>query len=256
MLSSVTKGRGVAPAALVPRAGGSVRCAVRRGCRAGVFLLLFGAGGQALAAVLSVPATSASALVLLLVTIWAQAWPLESSAVLWGIGLCLAVAGGLTLPRRGRVARLELAGCRGILAADLCAASAVSERPGRGVPAVADAEDVLSTAKACFLRLQSAWDAGDVEALRQHTTGAMLDDLLEELPARTSPGNQTDILTLHATLLLLEEGGTAEVASVEFTGLIRESPEQPAVAFDEVWMLTRRRDVADHWRLARHQALL
>ena len=52
----------------------------------------------------------------------------------------------------------------------------------------------------------------------------------------------------------LETIGIREVASVAFSGMIRESAEAGAKPFHEVWMLVR--DAGADWRLARHQALL
>ena len=48
----------------------------------------------------------------------------------------------------------------------------------------------------------------------------------------------------------------AWLASVEFSGLIRESAEKGAVPFRELWMLAAAKDGAPSWRLARQQALL
>ena len=74
--------------------------------------------------------------------------------------------------------------------------------------------------------------------------------------ARVGGPSRTDVITLHAELLDLEELGAAWLASVEFSGLIRESAEQGAVPFRELWMLAAAKDGAPSWRLARQQALL
>ena len=71
------------------------------------------------------------------------------------------------------------------------------------------------------------------------------------------PGpNRTDVVTLDAVLLALEKIGPRYVASVEFSGMIRESSERGAAPFKEVWMLTCSEDEMRDWRLARQQALL
>ena len=121
--------------------------------------------------------------------------------------------------------------------------------------AVNDAE-VLEAARSRFLRLQAAWDAGDVQALGHLTTPDMLQELLLVLGNRVGGPSRTDVITLHATLLDIEELGAAWLASVEFSGLIRESAEQGAVPFRELWMLAAAKDGAPSWRLARQQALL
>ena len=77
------------------------------------------------------------------------------------------------------------------------------------------------------------------------------------LTARESRTSRTDVISLHAELLGLEELGAAYLASIEFSGLIRESAEQGEVPFRELWMLAGSKDDgAPSWRLARQQALL
>ena len=116
--------------------------------------------------------------------------------------------------------------------------------------------EVLEAARSRFLRLQAAWDAGDVQALGHLTTPDMLQELLPVLGSRVGGPSRTDVITLHATLIDVEELGAAWLASVEFSGLIRESAEQGAVPFRELWMLAAAKDGARSWRLARQQALL
>ena len=83
----------------------------------------------------------------------------------------------------------------------------------------------------------------------------MLDELMPVLTSRAG-ASRTEVVTLHAELLEVEELGAAWLASVEFSGLIRESAEQGAVPFRELWMLAATKDGAPSWRLARQQALL
>ena len=122
-------------------------------------------------------------------------------------------------------------------------------------PAGLDGAEVLEVARSRFLGLQAAWDAGDVQALGHLTTPDMLRELLPMLTARTAGASRTDVITLHAELVGLEELGAAYLASVEFSGLIRESAEQGAVPFRELWMLACEKDGSPSWRLARQQAL-
>lgn len=122
-------------------------------------------------------------------------------------------------------------------------------------PSGLDGNEVLEAARSRFLRLQAAWDAGDVQALGHLTTPDMLSELLPMLTARVAGASRTDVITLHAELVGLEELGPAYLASVEFSGLIRESAEQGAVPFRELWMLACEKDGSPSWRLARQQAL-
>jgi len=129
-------------------------------------------------------------------------------------------------------------------------------RDGSSSSASVNGAEVLEAARSRFLRLQAAWDAGDVQTLGHLTTPDMLQELLPVLRNRLGGPSRTDVITLHATLLDVEELGAAWLASVEFSGLIRESAEQGAVPFRELWMLAAAKDGARSWRLARQQALL
>jgi hypothetical protein len=133
-------------------------------------------------------------------------------------------------------------------------ASSATRAAGLHLPAL-DGAEVLEAARTRFLRLQAAWDAGDFQALGHLTTPAMLAELLPMLTTRGNGASRTDVITLHAELLGLEELGAAYLASVEFSGLIRESAEQGAVPFRELWMLACEKDGSPSWRLARQQAL-
>ena len=133
-------------------------------------------------------------------------------------------------------------------------ASEPTARPLR-IPAGLDGEAVLDVARGRFMRLQAAWDAGDISALKSLTTPEMLEELLHVLDSARRRRSRTDVITLHAELLGLEELSAAYLASVEFSGLIRESAERGAVPFRELWMLACMKDESSSWRLARQQSL-
>ena len=129
-------------------------------------------------------------------------------------------------------------------------------RPVRAVPAGLDVEEFLRLARLSFVRLQAAWDAGDLAALERLTTGPLLEDLREQLSARGAALNRTDVLDLQAQLLAFEELRDAFVASVEFSGLIRERADAGATEFRELWLLAKLKPHAsDAWQLAQVQAL-
>ncbi len=132
----------------------------------------------------------------------------------------------------------------------------LSRRTTSSAAAHVDRAAVLEAARSRFLRLQAAWDAGDVQTLGHLTTPDMLRELLPVLNDRVGGPSRTDVITLHAELLGVEELGAAWLASVEFSGLIRESAEQGAVPFRELWMLAASKEETPSWRLARQQALL
>jgi predicted lipid-binding transport protein (Tim44 family) len=53
----------------------------------------------------------------------------------------------------------------------------------------------------------------------------------------------------------IEEVGTTYMASVEFSGLIREEPSSGPTPFREVWNMTKPRDGSLGWLVAGVQAL-
>jgi predicted lipid-binding transport protein (Tim44 family) len=124
------------------------------------------------------------------------------------------------------------------------------------LPRGLDVDEFLRLARLSFVRLQAAWDAADMDALAHLTTGPLLADLREQLEARGGAFNRTEVLDLQARLLAFEDLSDAFVASVEFSGLIRESIEAQPAEFRELWMLTRLKPSAtETWQLARVQAL-
>lgn len=114
---------------------------------------------------------------------------------------------------------------------------------------------LLRQARRQFLAVQAAWDAADRETLRRLTTDGMFDELSAQWPAGTHAGERTQVLALEAHLIAREQIGTLELASIEFSGVIRESSQAAAAPLREVWMLTRSHP-GEAWKLARQQALL
>lgn len=114
---------------------------------------------------------------------------------------------------------------------------------------------LLRQARRHFLALQAAWDAADLDTLRRLTTDVMFEELAAQLPQRGAGPNRTDVLALEAHLISCEQVGPLELASIEFSGLVRESAQGDAAPLREVWMLTRGQP-GEAWRLARQQALL
>ena len=117
---------------------------------------------------------------------------------------------------------------------------------------------LLLELKQHFVRLQSAWDAGELATLRALTTPEMFDELCLERPKSLArhDGDRTCVITLRAELLGFEQLAQTRVVSVEFSGLIREGPDDGATPFREFWMFAKSESDPAGWRLARHQALI
>ncbi len=144
--------------------------------------------------------------------------------------------------------------------------SAIEPRPAAGVQTAAPAASVTSgpfgvtpdfdvpaflrSAKTYFIRLQAAWDKGDSTDLREFTTPEMFGELKLQLQERGAAANLTDVVTLDAELLGLEVIGADHLASVKFSGTIKDSPTAPAEAFAEVWNIQKRVKDKEGWMLA------
>jgi predicted lipid-binding transport protein (Tim44 family) len=128
-----------------------------------------------------------------------------------------------------------------------------------GIPADFDTLGFVNAAKQNFMTLQHAWDRSDISSLRVMMTDAMLEEIKVQLAEReaTAKGqvNQTDVVTLDARLLGIEDLGQSYMASVEFSGLIREEPSSGPTPFREVWNMTKPKDGSLGWLVAGVQAL-
>ena len=128
-----------------------------------------------------------------------------------------------------------------------------------GVPAGFDAEGFLKSCKTNFLTLQDAWDRSDINNLRSMMTDQMLEQIKVQLADRESHtgggANKTDVVMLNAQLLGIEELSDAYLASVEFSGMIREDASAGASPFREVWNMTKPKSGGSGWLVAGVQAL-
>jgi predicted lipid-binding transport protein (Tim44 family) len=111
-----------------------------------------------------------------------------------------------------------------------------------------DVTKFLRSANSYFLRLQTAWDRGDLNDLKEFVTREIYDELKSQIRARGAAENKTGVDSLDVELLKLESGDGKYVATVKFSGLMREE-DSPASKFMEVWSLTRRIE-SKNWRLA------
>ena len=137
--------------------------------------------------------------------------------------------------------------------------SGLSGSQSWGVPADFDADGFLKACKANFMTLQDAWDRSDINSLRAMMTDDMLSEIKTQLAERESHTgvglNKTDVQMLDAKLLGIEELAAVYMASVEFSGMIREDVSAGASPFREVWNMTKPRNGAGGWLVAGVQAL-
>lgn len=215
-------------------------------------VLALGWHHQANAATLGNVATSLGFFVALAALLMSQAMPVPASAnALPMLGVMLAIGAAALLLWRMR--RPSFAA--GVLSFAPRVARVPVTRCTTAAPVVLpegiDREQLLTDLRRQYVRLQAAWDAREVEVLRALTTPEMLAELCAQFPDGQGEPNCTDVLTLHATLLGFDELGAAYLASVEFSGMIRECSEGGALPFRELWMLARPKHEGADWQLAR-----
>ena len=118
------------------------------------------------------------------------------------------------------------------------------------VPAGFDSQAFVRNAKVYFVRLQAAWDVGNIADIREFTTPEMFAEVKIDLDSRGPESTLTDVVQLNAELLGVEDRGSEYLASVRFSGLIRETSGAPAEPFVEIWNLSKSTRAGEGWLLA------
>lgn len=128
-----------------------------------------------------------------------------------------------------------------------------------GIPQGFDTEGFIEAAKRNFVSLQKAWDEKDLISLRAMMTDEMLEEIRQQLAERDAANggrpNHTEVITLDAKLLGIEELDDVYMASVEFSGMIREDATAGPNPFREVWNMTKPKNGGSGWLVAGLQAL-
>ncbi len=104
------------------------------------------------------------------------------------------------------------------------------------IPVDFDTQRFLGEAKKQFVSIQKVWDSGNIAEMRTFLT----DDLMKELQAQLSDRieeNHTEVVLLNAELLGIEKVSDGHLASVRFSGMLREQAGAEAFRFEEVWNL-------------------
>ena len=119
--------------------------------------------------------------------------------------------------------------------------------PSWFIPDDFDIMSFLSNAKQQFRQIQELWDQGNPAALRDVLTDDLLKELTPEILAREGAQN-TQIVLLNAELLGIEKVAGGHLASVRYSGMLREEANAEAFSFEEVWNLYKADDAG--WLLA------
>jgi predicted lipid-binding transport protein (Tim44 family) len=119
-----------------------------------------------------------------------------------------------------------------------------------GIPADFPVESFLRSAKTSFIRLQAANDRKDLSDIREYTTPEMFAEISMQLQERDNTPQTTEVLVINGELLGVANEGDFAIASVRFTGQLRENNGTPENV-DEIWHVQKNlHDQNSVWLLA------
>ena len=130
------------------------------------------------------------------------------------------------------------------------AASSAEPLTAKAIPADFDSEAFVRVAKLNFVRLQAANDAGNIDDIREFVAPELFAEIKLQIDERGSAPQQTDVVTLNAELLEVVSEERRHVASVRFSGMLREAPGTAAQPFAEVWNLAKPLSGQGGWVIA------
>lgn len=130
-------------------------------------------------------------------------------------------------------------------AAPVAAAASTALAPDFDVP------NFLRGAKTTFIRLQAASDAKDLDDIRDFTTPELYAEIAMLLKERGDEPQRTEVVSIDSRLADFAREGGYDVASVRFTGLIRENDAGNPEPVDEIWHVRKKTgDRNPAWQIA------
>ena len=122
-------------------------------------------------------------------------------------------------------------------------------------PADFDSDAFLRVAKLNFVRLQAANDAKNIEDIREFVSPELFAEIKLQMDERGNAPQRTDIVTLNGEVLEVVSENGQYIASVHFSGMIRESDNAAASPFEEIWNLGKPVDGSRGWTIVGIQQL-
>ena len=98
--------------------------------------------------------------------------------------------------------------------------------------------------------LQASNDAKNLEDIREFVSPGLYAEIKLQMDERGNQPQQTDVVTLQAELLELVTEDARHIASVRFSGSIREVVGGVAGPFEEIWHLSKPVDGNKGWVIA------
>ncbi|WP_334118688.1 Tim44 domain-containing protein [Limnobacter sp.] len=123
--------------------------------------------------------------------------------------------------------------------ADAFDAPMPASTPLKELPAGFDEASFVNSAKKFFVTMQGVFDKGDVGGLREYCSDEVVDHLKVEIESRGNAVNRTDVVTLDAQLIGFETDVDEQIATVAFTGMLREEQDAAAAEINELWIMSR-----------------
>lgn len=111
--------------------------------------------------------------------------------------------------------------------------------PAADLPADFDAKAFVRQAELAFVRLQAANDAKDLNDVREYTTPEMFAEISMQMRERGEAEQQTEVVSVNAQILEVVREDHYTIASVRYSGLIRENESAHPESFDEIWHVRR-----------------
>jgi predicted lipid-binding transport protein (Tim44 family) len=118
------------------------------------------------------------------------------------------------------------------------------------IPADFDRANFERNAKVNFIRLQAAYDAGNLDDIREFTSPEMFAEIKLDFAERETSAQPGEVVRIDTTVLEVAEEAQRYVVSVKFTGFIRFGAGSDDETFDEIWHLTKSRQGNGGWVLA------
>ncbi|MDD5732159.1 MAG: Tim44-like domain-containing protein [Patescibacteria group bacterium] len=106
-------------------------------------------------------------------------------------------------------------------------------------PAWFEDEPFLRQAKGNFIRLQDANDKADLNDIREFTTPEVFAEISLQIQERGGKPQHTEIVALNAEMADVVTEGDYVIASVRFSGQVREEPGAGAEPFNEIWHIQK-----------------
>jgi predicted lipid-binding transport protein (Tim44 family) len=113
-----------------------------------------------------------------------------------------------------------------------------------------DAGEFVRHARRNFVLLQEAYDRKDLSMMRDYLAPEIYRQIEADIRAAGTADERTEVLTLEAEVLEVVEETGSWIASVRFTGMLRDSSARDAKPFSETWHLEKPVDGRSGWVVA------